>query len=132
VDLDDVAVIARELPGAEEAEGTGHRRGSRVWKVADKMFAWERPYSKADIKRFGGEPYPQEPVVAVRTAGLAEKEALLASTSDAVFTISHFDGYAAVLVELATVAPDELREVLVDAWSVYAPPDALAEYDARR
>lgn len=67
----------------------------------------------------------------VRTAGLAEKESLLASTSDAVFTISHFDGYPAVLVEVAAVSPEELREVLVDGWSAYAPPEALTEYDAR-
>lgn len=124
-----MAGLARSLPGAEEAEGTGHR-GGRVWSVGGKMFAWERSYSKADIKRFGGEPYPQEPIVAVRTAGLAEKEALLASSSDAVFTMSHFDGYAAVLVEVAAVTPDEMREVLVDGWSAFAPADALAEYDA--
>lgn len=125
-----MAALALDLPRVEEGEGTGHRSG-RTWSVGGKMFAWERAYSKADIKRFGGEPYPQEPIVGVRTAGLAEKEALLASTSDAVFTISHFDGYAAVLVEVAAVTPEEMREVLVDGWSVYAPDEALAEYDGR-
>ena len=130
MELEDVAALARSLPGAEEAEGTGHRSG-RVWSVGGKMFAWERAYSKADIKRFAGEPYPREPIIAVRTAGLAEKESLLARTSDAVFTISHFDGYPAVLVEVAAVSPEELREVLVDGWSAYAPPEALTEYDAR-
>jgi hypothetical protein len=81
------------------------------------------------ISRFGDDP--REPVVAVRTAGLAEKEALLANSSAAVFTISHFDGYAAVLVELAAVGRDEMREVLVDGWSDSAPPEAHAEYDPR-
>lgn len=120
-------MLARSLPGVEESD----RRGGLTWSVGGKVFAWERSYSKADIKRFGDEPYPQEPIVAVRTAGLAEKEALLASTSDAVFTIQHFNGYAAVLVELAAVDPEEIREVLVDGWSVYAPPEALEAYDAR-
>lgn len=131
MDLEDVAALARSLPAVEETQGTGHRDGL-VWSVAGKTFAWERGYSKADIKRFGGEPFPQQPIIAVRTAGLAEKEALLASSSDAVFTIAHFDGYAAVLVEVAAVEADEMRDVLVDGWSTYAPADALAEYDASR
>ena len=128
MDLDEAAALARSLPGVEE----GERRGTLTWSVGGKTFAWERGYSKADIRRFGDDPYPQPPLVAVRAAGLAEKEALLASTSPAVFTIEHFNGYAAVLVELAAVTDEELREVLVDGWSLYAPPDALAEYDARR
>lgn len=127
MDLEDVSALARSLPGVEE----GDRRGSRTWSVGGKTFAWERSYSKADIKRFGGQPYPEEPLVAVRTAGLAEKEALLATSSPAVFTIEHFNGYAAVLVELAAVAPEEMRDVLVDGWSTYAPPEALAAYDER-
>lgn len=128
MDLDSAAALARSLPGVEE----GERRGTLTWSVGGKTFAWERNYSKADIRRFGDGPYPQPPIVAVRTAGLAEKEALLASSSPAVFTIEHFNGFSAVLVELAAVSEEELREVLVDGWSVYAPPDALAEYDASR
>ncbi|WGX94464.1 hypothetical protein [Nocardioides sp. L-11A] len=127
MDLDEVAAFARALPGAEE----GERRGALAWSVNGRVFAWERPYSKADIKRFGGEPYPQQPIVAVRTAGLVEKEALLASSSPAVFTIVHFDGYAAVLVELAGAGPEELWEILVDGWSVHASADQLAAYDAQ-
>jgi hypothetical protein len=127
VDLEDAAALARSLPGVEE----GERRGALTWSVGGKTFAWERGYSKADIRRFGDDPYPQPPIVAVRTAGLAEKEALLASSSPAVFTIEHFNGYAAVLVELAAVTDEEMREVLVDGWSISAPPDALAQYDAR-
>ncbi|MDQ6526581.1 hypothetical protein RB608_23370 [Nocardioides sp. LHD-245] len=125
MDLDQAAALARSLPGAEE----GERRGALAWSVNGKVFAWERPYTKADIKRFGVEPYPQEPLVAVRTAGLVEKEALLASSSPAVFTMEHFDGFAAVLVELGQVEAEELREVVVDGWSVYASPAQLAEQD---
>lgn len=126
MELDEVAARALALPGVEESE----RRGGRCWAVGGKVFAWERPYSKADIKRFGDEPYPQEPVVAVCTAGLAEKEALLATSTPAVFTISHFDGYAAVLVELATVEPSEMQEILVDGWIALAPQDLVEQYDA--
>lgn len=128
MELDDAAHLALALPGVEESEW----RGGRSWSVGGKVFAWERAYSKADIKRFGGEPYPQEPIVAVHTAGLAEKEALLATSSDAVFTIPHFNGYAAVLVEVAAVEPGEMQEILVDGWVAQAPKDLVDEYDARR
>jgi hypothetical protein len=41
--LDDVAAIALGLPEVTEDDG----RGTRTWSVRDKVFAWERPYSKA-------------------------------------------------------------------------------------
>ena len=74
--IDDAAQLALELPGVTEDE----RRGDRRWQVAGKVFAWERPFSKADIKRFGGQTPPGGPVLAVRVADLAEKEAVLAAT----------------------------------------------------
>jgi hypothetical protein len=35
------------------------------------------------------------PILAVRTADLHDKEAVLAANSDVFFTIPHFDGYSA-------------------------------------
>lgn len=124
MDIDDVARIVATFPEVEE----GERRGGLTWSVAGKAFAWDRHYSKADIRRFGDRPYPAEPVLGVRTAGLAEKEALLATSSDAVFTIEHFAGYAAVLVDLANVTEEELTEVLADGWTAMAPPRLVAEF----
>lgn len=127
MDLDDVAAIALALPGVTETENERRQRG---WSVADKGFAWERPYSKADLKRFGDETPPSLPIVAIRTGGLVEKEAVLASSSDSVFTIPHFNGYAAVLIELGTVEEAELRDILVDSWLAYAKPDQIAAYES--
>jgi hypothetical protein len=43
-----------------------------------------------------------------------------------VTSIPHFDGYAAVLVQLKKVTRKALREVIVDGWAACAPP-ALVE-----
>lgn len=115
--IDDVARIALELPEVEEIQ----RHGTRTWTVAGKVFAWERGYSKADLKRFGDEVPPAPPLLAVRTADLEEKEAVLAEGRKGFFTISHFDGYPAVLIHLKTVGKRPLREAIIDGWSAMAP-----------
>jgi hypothetical protein len=56
---------------------------------------------------------------------------VLAANSRAFFTIPHFDGYAAVLVELKTVTKRPLREALVDAWLACAPPNLAEKYLTR-
>jgi hypothetical protein len=127
VTLEAAAQLALALP--EVAEGTRH--GHRTWNVRDKAFAWERHFSKADIRRFGDETPPDGDIVAIRTADLGEKEAILAAGPPAFFTIPHFNGYPAYLVHLRTVTKRELREALLDGWLACAPP-ALAEAHAKR
>ena len=122
--IEDAARIALELPAVIE----GERRGTRTWSVAGKGFAWERPYSKADIKRFGDETPPAGPILAVRVADLDDKDALLAAQLAGFFTIPHFDGYAAVLIQLRNVGKRRLREAIVDAWLACAPPRLAASY----
>lgn len=130
VGVDEAARMALNLPEVTE----GERHGHRAWSVAGKAFAWERPFSKADIRRFGDACPPDGPVLAVRVADLGEKEAVLATHRRAFFTIPHFDGYAAVLIQLKAVTNRALREAIVDAWLACAPPDlanSFIERDAR-
>ena len=126
--LNEAARIALALPEVVEAE----RHGRRAWLVNGKVFAWERAFSKADIKRYGDQTPPDGPIVAVNTADLGEKEAALAAGHEGIFTIPHFDGYAAVLVHLRVVARPVLRETLVDGWLVHAPAALAEEYVRRR
>lgn len=125
--FDDVAELVAALPETAEEE----RRGNRNWTVRGKCFAWERPFSKADIRRFGDAMPPDGPILAIRVEDLGEKEAVLAANPDSFFTIPHFDGYAAVLVKLSAVSTTALREALLDGWLALAPP-ALARQLARR
>ena len=122
--LDDVAALALALPGVTEAE----RHGNRTWFVTGKAFAWDRPFSKADIRRFGSQPLPPGPILAVRVGDLSEKEAVLAAHPAAFFTIPHFDGYATVLIRLPEVATGALAEALTDGWLACAPPDLADQY----
>jgi hypothetical protein len=115
--FDQVASMAMALPEVTEAD----RGGTRTWFVAGKAFAWERPFRKADLGRFGDEEPPSGPILAVRVASLDEKDAILSVDRPGFFTISHFDGYAGLLIQLAAVAPEDLRAALRDAWLASAP-----------
>jgi hypothetical protein len=122
--LDDVARMASELPEVTE----GERHGNRTWFVGGKAFAWDRPFSKADIRRFGDQTPPDGSILAVRVEDLAEKEAVLAANPDAFFTISHFDGYSAVLIQLREASAKALRDAITDAWLACAPPALAARH----
>ena len=126
--IDDAARIAMALP--EVTEGT--RWGNRTWLVDGKGFAWERPLSKADVKRWGDAPLPDDPILAVRVEDLGEKDAVLAAHPKAFFTIQHFNGYPAVLIELPNVAKRALDDAIVDGWLACAPAKLADEYLSRR
>ena len=101
--LADVTRAISALPEVNE----GVRHGHRTWSVAGKAFASQTP--------------PAEPILAVRVDDLGEKEAVLAAGHPGFFTIPHFNGYAAVLIELGRAAPDTVRDALTDGYLACAP-----------
>jgi hypothetical protein len=132
---DDVRRIAATLPHTEETV----RWDNTTWAVANprrpsakpKGFAWERPLRKRDIEDLGPGA-PDGPILAVSTADVGVKDALIADDPAVYFTIPHFNNYAAVLVLLDVIGADELEEVMTDAWLCQAPPAVRDEFLASR
>jgi hypothetical protein len=143
--LDELAALANGLP--EVTEGIRGQGGYTTWFVGKKVFAWERPFSKADLRRFAEAVriaqtdheevelgdlnlgrVPSGPIAALATSDLAEKEALIAAHGPAVFTIPHFNGYSAVLVQLDRTPVELLRTLVTDAWLAVAPPALAQEF----
>ena len=126
--IEEAAQVALALP--EVVEGVRH--GNRTWQVGGKVFAWQRPFSKADLRRFGDATPPAGTILAVTVADLGEKEAVLAEQIKGFFTIPHFDGYAAVLIQLAVAPKRAVRDALADGWLACAPHQLGDEYLAGR
>ena len=122
---EDVRRIALALPETSERVS----RGLRQWRVKDKLFVWERPLRRPDLAALG-EDAPSGPILGARVEHLVAKEALLADDPDVYFTTPHFDGYPAVLVRLDRIAPQELDELIVEAWLARAPKRLAAAYVA--
>jgi hypothetical protein len=120
VDLEEVRQMALALP---ETNAGFHETGQFFAEVGGKGFAWtwmERVTPKK----------PRVPcleALAIRVANLKEKEGLLALDDRAFFTEPHYNGYPAILVRLPEVAPEELRNLLTDAWRAKAPKRLVKE-----
>jgi hypothetical protein len=114
--LDAVDEYARSLPGV--SVGSSYR--ARTWQVGKRFFIWQRPFSKADIKRYGDETPPQGDILGVKVESLDAKDALLAMELPGFFTIPHFNGYAAVLVELRRARVKDVKAAIRDAHQLVA------------
>lgn len=124
---DDVRRLAMALPNVAERLSWG----SPSWRVKDKMFAWERPLRESDLKALGADA-PDDPILGVRVADEGVKHALVADDPRIYFTIPHFNGYSAVLVQLDHIPVDELEELLTEAWLLRAPKRLAKDFIASR
>lgn len=113
---DDVRRLALSLP--ETSEQPMH--GWMTWRVKSKLFVWERPLLKNDLKALGPDA-PTGEILAARVEHEGAKLALIESDPEIHFTIPHFDGYSAVLVLLERIGLDDLQELIVEAWLTRAP-----------
>jgi len=121
--FDDVRRLALALP----LTGEQLSRGLRQWRVAEKLFVWERPLRRKEVEALG-ERAPEGPILGARVEHLGAKEALLADDPRIYFTTPHFDGYPAILVRLDRIGVEELTEVVVEGWLARAPKLLRADY----
>lgn len=108
---DDVVRIGSALPEVEES--TWYR--TPALKVRGKGYARLRSEAEGLL---------------VLMCSLEEKEALLASGDPPFSTTAHYDGYGAILVDLDRIDPEQLAELVEEAWRRKAPATLLRKHDA--
>jgi len=119
-DADDVRRIALALRQVVEIDSDGFD-----FRVAGKGFIWSYP------EREAGRPRVIRTDIAVLYVGdEAEKQALLLGEPDRFFTTPSYDGFPLVMLRLAEVDVDRLRELIIDAWRMRSPADLHAELDS--
>lgn len=118
---DDVAAISAELP--ETAEGLGW--GSPAFLVRDKWFVLQRE-PRPDAIDAAGERI--EGLIVLYVEDLEAKDTLAADDSGYFMTTPHFANSRMILVHLADIPVEELREVMIESWLVRAPKRAAKAY----
>ena len=109
---EDVVAIGTRFPEVE----VGTSFGTPALRIRDKGMC-----------RLRTEP----DALVLRVSDMGEREALLQGQRDAFFSTPHYDGYPYVLVRLEKVDPEELAELIEEAWRIRAPKRLIAAFDAR-
>ena len=111
--------IALALPGVVEEDGYFAFGFPRNGKVKGFVWVW---LERVDQKK---ARIPNESVIAVRVANLAQRDVLIAADPEKFFTEPHYQGYPAVLVRLPAVTVADLRVLLEEGWRTKAPKALL-------
>ena len=118
----DVHAICTSLPEVELGTSWGDRPTYLVrQRPKPRGFVLVRAPRHDAVDPATGEEY--QDLLVIRTANAEDKQALVESDGP-FFTIDHFRGFNAVLLQQSRIGEleiDELREVLTDAWLAVAP-----------
>ena len=118
-DADDVRRLASALPHVVEIDSDGFD-----FRVGGSGFVWSYP------ERRPGRPRLIRTDIAVLYVGdEAEKQALLLGEPDVFFTTPGYDGLPLVMLRLAEVDVERLRELVTDAWRMRAPEVLAKDLD---
>lgn len=127
---EDIDEICGSLPETELGISWGDRP---TWKVPQgekgKGFVLYRAPGPTAVDPETGQPY--DDLVVITTPTEVEKNALVEDESTPFFTIDHFNGHAAVLVQqsrLGEISRSELAEVITEAWATKAPKKLAEEF----
>jgi hypothetical protein len=130
----DIDAICSGLPEVELGTSWGDRPTYKVPRgPKGRGFVMYRAPHKTAVDPDTGELYQDLLVIVVPDD--AAKAALVEDPSVPFFTVPHFDGYNAVLVQesrLGEIARDELAEIIVEAWAARAPKKLAAQFFAGR
>lgn len=91
-------------------------------------FVLYRKPHKTAVDPATGQMY--DDLLVIRTANADDKQALVEADGP-FFTIGHFEGYNAVLVQLSRlpeITRDELQEVITDAWRACASKSLVKQH----
>lgn len=100
----------------------------RVKGDKGRGFVLHRNPHKTAVDPETGKEY--DDLLVIRTANPDDKRALVEADGP-FFTVPHFRGYNAVLVQqsrLGEITRDELAEVITDAWLATAPKKLVREF----
>ena len=111
-DWADVVAIGTRYPEVEESTWFG----TPALRVRGKSFCRLRSNPDALV---------------LRVCDLGEVEALLQMRPDVYFVTPHYEGWPYVLVRLEAADPEELGELLEDAWRVFAAKRVVRSWDDR-
>jgi hypothetical protein len=111
VTWDTVRRLALALPGVEE--GTSY--GTSAFKVNGKLLA----------------RFHQDGESLVVKVEYAAREVLMGANPKTFYITDHYRCWPWMLVRIANVDPDELRQLLEEAWRSSAPKRLVAAWEAR-
>jgi len=109
--LETVRRVALGFPGVEE----GSSYGTPGFRVRGKFLARMKEDGETLVVKCGDD----------------ERVFRIPAAPETFFVTDHYRGYPTVLVRLARVRLEDLREVLEEAWRRNAPKRLLAEYDRK-
>jgi hypothetical protein len=118
-DADDVRRLALALPHVVEIDSDGFD-----FRVGDKGFVWSYPE-----RRPGQRRVIRTDIAVLFVGDEAEKQALLLGEPDLFFTTPSYDGMPLVMLRLAEVDAERLRELVIDAWRMRAPDTLVGDLD---
>lgn len=104
---------------------------ARAFPDTEESTSYGTPSLKVKGKLIGRLRTEAEGALALK-CGSDDKRALVEGDDPAFFTTPHYDGYDYVLIHLDLVDPDELTELLTDAWLIAAPPRVRAAWEGAR
>jgi hypothetical protein len=130
----DIALICGSLPEVELGTSWGDRPTFKVPTGGKgKGFVLYRAPGKTAIDPATGEMF--DDLVVISVPNEAAKASLVQNPDSPFFTIDHFNGYNAVLVQqsrLGEIDRDELAEILTEAWACKAPQRLVEKYFAEQ